>query len=183
MSATTKPTPILRVLEVASLRIGATADTLRQVLADDSLPLSIIGELHGYPAVIVETTCEAEQVAGLLPADLAVEITELRRHYPSRPLTQASLAALLAEATRTRCLAIGATAIERAIQRRRLELLIIATDITPPYRHLLRTVIGRNGYSGALTICELTQVQLGQAAGVRRAGCIGLLRGSRHVSF
>lgn len=35
MSAITEPTGVVRVLAVASLHVGSTADTLRQLLADD----------------------------------------------------------------------------------------------------------------------------------------------------
>lgn len=67
------------------------------------------------------------------------------------------------------------------MQRGRLELLVIASGVAEPYAKMLRAIIEHNGYQGAVIQSELTREELGHAAGVRRAGCVGLLRGRRHV--
>ena len=177
--------PAVHVLEVAGLHVDVSTETLRRALMDVELPIRVIGELQGHPAIIIEASCDARQVGASLPPalSLSVEVVELRRHFPPEPLTAPSLAMLISEARKTRRLVVGATAVERAMQRGRLEVLVIAADATAPYRHLLRAVIANHDYGGAITLCELTKTELGHAAAVHRAGCVGLLRGGRHVSI
>jgi ribosomal protein L7Ae-like RNA K-turn-binding protein len=96
-------------------------------------------------------------------------------------LTRERLIDLLAENHRAHRLAIGAAAVERAIQRRKLELLVVATGLEKAYARTIEAVVERNGHTGPLLTSDLTRDELGQAAGVRRAGCVGLLRGHRHA--
>lgn len=73
--------------------------------------------------------------------------------------------------------------VERAMQRRTLELLVVAAGLGGNYERIIEAVVERNSYMGPVVASDLTREELGEAAGVRRAGCIGLLRGSRHVSL
>jgi hypothetical protein len=60
---------------------------------------------------------------------------------------------------------------------------VVATELEGTYERMIEAVVARNGYTGPLVASDLTREELGQAAGVRRAGCVGLLRGSRYVSL
>lgn len=113
----------------------------------------------------------------------ALEIVKLRRHFRLDYLTRLRLADLVLENRKAHQLAIGAAATERAMQRRRLELLVIATGLEDTYERIIEAVVARNGYTGPLVTSDLTREELGQSAGVRRAGCVGLLRGSRYASL
>jgi ribosomal protein L7Ae-like RNA K-turn-binding protein len=143
--------------------------------------LRVVGELVGHPSVIVETSePDAERVCELV-SDLAVEVVELRRHIAPERLPPHQLAELVAEFGAQRRLAVGAEAVERAIQRRRLELLVAAADLSVEYSTMLRAVLETNCYTGPMVMSELTREKLGKAAGSHRAGCVGLLRGERRV--
>lgn len=176
--------PVVSLLEVASLRSHDSAGSVRALVRELEAPVNIVGEMHTHPAVLVEVdSALVKDVYRLLQAHSALEIVELRRYFRLDYLTRAQLADLLIENRRAHQLATGAAAIERAIQRRKLELLIVATGLGDTYERIIEALVERNGYMGPLMASDLTREELGQAAGVRRAGCVGLLRGNRHVSL
>lgn len=172
------------LLEVASLQLHVSASSVRALVAELEAPIGIVGEMHTHPAILIEVdSALVGQVRRLLEPYLTLEIVELRRHFRLDCLTRPRLADLVLENRRARRLATGAAAIERAMQRRRLELLVVAAGLEDAYEREIEAVVERNGYTGPLVASDLTREELGQAAGVRRAGCVGLLRGSRHASL
>lgn len=176
--------PVVSLLEVASLQSHDSASSVRALVTKLKAPVSIVGEMHTHPAILVEVdSALAGDVCRLLQAHSALEIVELRRHFRLDFLTRARLTDLLIENRRAHQLATGAAAIERAMQRRKIELLVVATGLSDTYEKIIEAVVERNGYIGPLVASDLTREELGQAAGVRRAGCVGLLRGSRHTSL
>lgn len=172
------PSQIAYVLKVADIAIKDT-NLIRQIVAELPGPPRIVGELHACPAVIIESHFGVEQLIELLPSGQAFDVMELFRHYSIRLGEEDTLSTALADARASGRLAVGATAVERAIQRRRLELLVIATDIADDYKNLLQAIITRHAYRDAIAIPGLTKKELGQTVGVRRAGCVGLLKGGR----
>lgn len=176
--------PVVSLLEVASLQSHVSANSVRALVTGLNAPISIVGEMHTHPAILVEVdSALVEQVCRLLEPYSALEIVELRRHFRLDYLTRLRLIDLVLENRRAHQLATGAAAIERAMQRRRLELLVVATGLEDTYERIIEAVVERNGYMGPLLASGLTREELGQAAGVRRAGCVGLLRGSRRASL
>lgn len=176
---------VLCILEIVSLDVQRTPDQLRTQLEAVELPIRIIGELNGYPSILVETD---DSTAAKLREQLAVddgpiEVVELRRHFPPPTLARDRLVTLISECCRTRRLAIGAGAVERAVQRGRLELLVLANNVAEPYARMVQAVVEGTGYQGPLIVADLTREELGRAAGSHRAGCIGVLRGSRRVAL
>lgn len=175
--------PAVSLLEVASLQSHISASNIRDLVVKLKAPVSIVGETRTHPALLVEVDSElVEQFLRLLQPYSTLEIIELRRHFQSDYLTRARLTDLLVENRRARQLATGAAAIERAMQRRRLELLVVATALEDTYERMIEAIVERHSYRGPFMASDLTREELGQAAGVRRAGCVGLLRGSRHAS-
>ena len=169
---------------MASLRPHVSASNVRALVTKLEEPISIVGEIHTHPAILIEVdSALVEQIRRLLQAYSALEIVELRRHFRLDYLTRLRLTDLVLENREAHQLATGAAAIERAMQRRRLELLVVATELEGTYERMIEAVVARNGYTGPLVASDLTREELGQAAGVRRAGCVGLLRGSRYVSL
>lgn len=176
--------PAVSLLEVASLQSHVSASSVRVLVAKLKAPVSIVGEMHTHPAILVEVdSALVEQVCRLLQSYPALEIVELRRHFRLDCLTRVPLTDLLVDNRRAHQLATGAAAVERAMQRRTLELLVVAAGLGDNYERIIEAVIERNGYVGPVVASDLTREELGEAAGVRRAGCIGLLRGSRHISL
>jgi len=172
------------LLEVASLQPHVSASSVRALVTKLKAPISIVGEMHTHPAILVEVDSTlVEQICRPLQSYSALEIVELRRHFRLDYLTRLRLTNLVLGNRKAHQLAIGAAAIERAMQRRRLELLVVATGLEDTYERIIEAVVARNGYTGPLVTSDLTREELGQAAGVRRAGCIGLLRGSRYASL
>lgn len=174
--------PVVFLLEVASLGSHTSAVEVRTLVTSLQVPINIVGELRTHPAILVEVdSALVEQLHRLLQPYSDLEIVELRRHFRREHLTRERLIELLVENHRAHRLAIGAAAVERAMQRRKLELLVLATGLDKPYARIIEAVVERNGHTGPLLTSDLTRDELGQAAGVRRAGCVGLLRGSRHA--
>lgn len=174
--------PAVSVLEVASLRSHTSATEVRALVTTLQAPVSIVGELRTHPAILVELdSALVEQLHRLLQPHSDLEIVELRRHFRREYLTRERLIDLVVENHRAHRLAIGAAAVERAMQCRKLELLVVATGLEKAYTRTIEAVVERNGHAGSLLASDLTRDELGQAAGVRRAGCVGLLRGRRHA--
>lgn len=174
--------PAVSLLEVTSLRSHTSAAEVLALITTLQAPVSIVGELRSHPAILVELDSSlVEQLYRLLQPYSSLEIVELRRHFSREHLTRERLIDLLIESHQAHRLAIGAAAVERAIQRRKLELLVVATGLEKAYARTIEAVLERNGHAGPLLVSDLTRDELGQAAGVRRAGCVGLLRGSRHA--
>lgn len=176
--------PTVSLLEVTSLQPHVSVSSVRALVARLKAPVSIVGEMHVYPAILIEVDSTlVEHVCRLLQSYPALEIVELRRHFRVDYLTRVPLIDLLVENRRAHQLATGAAAVERAMQRRTLELLVVATGLADTYQRVIEAVVERNSYMGPVVASDLTREELGEAAGVRRAGCVGLLRGSRHVSL
>lgn len=179
------PGAVLCVLEIVSLDLQRTPAHLRTQLEALELPVRVIGELNGYPGIVVETD---DSTATRLWEQLAVEgrpieIVELRRHFHLPALSSDRVVALIADCCRGQRLAIGAGAVERAAQRRRLELLVLATGVAEPYARMVQALVKGTGYQGPLIVTDLTRKELGYAAGVHCAGCVGVLRGTRDVAL
>ncbi|MGH3975744.1 MAG: hypothetical protein ACRDS9_20790 [Pseudonocardiaceae bacterium] len=176
---------VLCILEIVSLDMQRTPAQLRTQLESLELPVRVIGELNGYPGILVETedSTATKLREQFVVADAPIEIVELRRHFHPPTLSSDHLMALIAVCHRDRRLAVGAGAAERAVQRRRLELLVLANDLAESYARMIEAVIEGTGYQGTVIVADLTREELGRAAGVRRAGCVGVLRGSRHVAL
>jgi ribosomal protein L7Ae-like RNA K-turn-binding protein len=173
------------LLEVASLDMRRTSAELRSQLEVTGFPVRIVGELDDYPGIVVEVDAgtASELQNHLLLKDSRLEIVELRRHFRTSNLSTDSLVRLIAQASKAARLAVGASAVERAIQRRRLELLVVANDLAEPYAAMLRTVIETTGCGSPLIVASLSRTELGRPAGVHRTGCVGILRGSRRVGL
>ncbi|MGH3794970.1 MAG: hypothetical protein ACRDSP_08780 [Pseudonocardiaceae bacterium] len=176
-------TAILCILEIVSLDMQCTPAQMRAQLEATELPIRVIGELNGYPGILIEAEdfTAVKLREQLFIANGALEVVELRRHFHPSRLSTERLMVLIGECCRDRRLAIGASAAERAAQRRHLELLILASDLTKPYARMIQAVIAGTSYRGPLILTGMTREDLGRAAGVHRAACIGILRGVRHV--
>ncbi len=175
---------VVSLLEVASLQPHISASNVRALVAKLKAPVSLVGEMHTRPALLVEVDSTlVKHFFRLLQPYSALEIVELRRHFRLDHLTRVRLTDLLVENRRARQLATGAAAIERAMQRRRLELLVVATELEDIYERMIESIVERHSYRGPLVASDLIREELGQAAGVRHAGCVGLLRGNRHSSL
>ncbi|MGH3905009.1 MAG: hypothetical protein ACRDTE_12580 [Pseudonocardiaceae bacterium] len=176
---------MLCILELVSLDLQRTPVQLRTLLEALGLPVRVIGELNSYPGIVVETD---DSTATRLREQLAVEnhsveVVELRRHFHLPTLSTDRIAEIIADCCRGQRLAIGAGAVERAAQRRRLELLVLAAGVAEPYARMVRALVKGTAYQGPLIVTDLTRKELGHAAGVHRAGCVGVLRGSRDVAL
>ncbi|MGH7228213.1 MAG: hypothetical protein ACREIH_03270 [Nitrospiraceae bacterium] len=175
-------TPMIYLLEVTSLRADVSAEQIQAQLDLQSLPIRVLGRLERHPALVLEASCGAIQLSQMMSTEIPLEVTELRRRFVADRLEMDLLRGLIAESRGSQRLAIGLAAAERAMQRRRLELLIIASNVTQEYHQMLRAIIESNRYEESLIISDLTRDELGRAAGVRRAGCVGLLRSGRCIT-
>lgn len=176
---------VLCILEIVSLDMRRTPAQLRTQLEASGLSVRVVGELNGYPGILVETDdCTATRLQERLVMDeYPIEVVELRRHFHPATLSTDRLVSLIVGCYRDQRLAIGAGAIERAAQRRRLELLVVAKDVAKTYTSMVQAVVKSTVYQGPLIVTDLTREELGRAVGIRRAGCVGILRGSRHVAL
>ncbi|MGQ0777096.1 MAG: hypothetical protein ACT4NY_22225 [Pseudonocardiales bacterium] len=143
----------------------------------------MIGELNGYPSIVVETDDSiSSRLRELLEIiDFPIEIVKLRHHFHPPMLSTDHLVEIINECNRDQRLAIGAGTVERAIQRRRLELLVLAKGVTESYTSMMQAVVRVTRYQGPLVVADLTSKELGCAAGVHRTGCVGILRSSSHI--
>lgn len=96
--------PVLYILEVASLAPQHTSAQLRAQLETAGIPLRIVGELSGYPGVVIETDeLMAAKLQDLLPAECGpFEIVELRQHFCPSILSDDRLTTLITECCRAR---------------------------------------------------------------------------------
>ncbi|MBX6752321.1 MAG: hypothetical protein IRY85_22115 [Micromonosporaceae bacterium] len=137
-----------------------------------------VGTLSGFPAGLFEV--QHGDLDELLRAvdryGCQVQVVELGHYYEAKRLTPAGLLALLASCAAVGALAVGAAEVERAAQRRRLDLLIVCTDADADYRARIDAIVASTRYAGPRIVTRLSPLELGRAAGVKRASCIGLVR-------
>jgi ribosomal protein L7Ae-like RNA K-turn-binding protein len=128
------------------------------------------------PWLVVHTRdLDAAELAALLPPGMRCVVTELRcRIELAEPK---ALAALVGGVRARGGLAVGRAAVERAAQRRRLDLVVLAADLDAAYRRALEKIFAVHGAGVQVTASEFSGAELGELAGARRAGCVGLLRG------
>lgn len=162
---------------------GTTSiESLRAAIQRASPTARVVGELSCTAGLLVECPAEVLPALAALAGELPnTEVTELRRHLRGDP-EAGTVRGMVEEARLFGQLAIGTGAVERAMQRRRSEAVFIASDPDDGYKQAVLAAAARNRYFGPLHTSGLTMRQLGSAAGVKRAGCVGILRVPRRIS-
>lgn len=166
---------VTRLLEITPISAEPNTNAIqdRLVVIDDHR-INIVPTPASSPWILVQTTdVDAHEFHDII--GMPASITELRRHVQVEHADLHGLADLIA-ALDASGVAIGRAAAERAIQRRRLDILVIAADLDPAYTQSIEKVIVESQPHIQVILSDLTAAELGKATGCRRAGCVGLLR-------
>lgn len=175
---------VLRLIEVTPLTAGTSQDRLRGILAAIHDPRLAVLPPDGGPWLLVSTTdLEPGELLALLPGDeQRVAATELRARVDLADPAADSLRGLISSARTSQRLALGRAAVERAAQRRRLEIVVIAADIDPDYARSIESILA-SASPGIIQVISAPQTarELGTLTGAKRAGVVGLTRGSAAI--
>lgn len=176
---------VLRLIEVTSLTPGTTQNRLRGLLAAIPDPRLAVLPPDGGPWLLVSTTdLDPGELLALLPGDeQRVAATELRIRVDLADPAADSLRSLISYARTTRRLALGRAAVERASQRRRLEIVVIAADVDPGYARSIESVLASASPEVQVISAPQTARELGTLTGAKRAGVVGLTRGSKAIQL
>lgn len=74
---------------------------------------------------------------------------------------------------------LGDPAVERAAQRRKLDLVVLACDLDEGYAVAVEKILVANSPEVQVLTADLSVRDLGGLVGTKRAGCVGLVRGAR----
>lgn len=166
---------VIRLLEITPINAEPDTNAIQErLVAAGDHSVNIVPTPGPSPWILVQTTdVDAHELHDLI--GIPASITELRRHVQTKHAGLHGLSDIVA-AVGANGVAIGRAATERAIQRRRLDILVIAADLDPAYTQSIEKVIAETEQHIQVIISDLTAAELGQATGCRRAGCVGLLR-------
>jgi len=171
---------VIRLIEVTPLDPVFPVDTLRQqlqTLADEDL---VLLASPGFAPWVIVQTCDidAGQLAAMLPGATPYAFTELRCRLRLADPAPTALCRLLADAhARERGLVVGRAAVERAAQRRRLDLVVLAADLDEEYATALERILVANCPEVQVITTDMDRKKLGTLIGTKRAGCVGITRG------
>lgn len=170
---------VIRLIEVTPLDPTFPVEALReqlQALAGERLEL--LTALGFAPWVIVQTRdIDAGQLAAMLPESMSYAVTELRCRLRLADPAPFALRRLLAEAHARAGLVAGRAAVERAAQRRRLDLVVLACDLDEEYALAIEKILVTNCPEVQVVTTDLSRRNLGALVGSKRAGCVGIARG------
>ncbi|GAB3435210.1 hypothetical protein [Flindersiella endophytica] len=166
---------VIRLFEITLISADPGTNALQDMLvANGDHRVTIVPTPGLSPWILVQTAdVDAHELHDMI--GMPVSITELRKHVQVEHADLHGLAHLIATVDASG-VAIGRAATERAIQRRRLDILVLAADLDPAYTTSIEKVIAEAQQHIQVIISDLTTAELGQATGCRRAGCVGLLR-------
>jgi ribosomal protein L7Ae-like RNA K-turn-binding protein len=168
---------VTRLIEVVPLTPGTTTDRLRSFLTSTGDSRLALLPLDDSPGLLVRTTdLDAAGLLRILPADEPVQVSELhaRAEVTDPP---ASLSSLVTAARLERRIAVGRAAVERAVQRRRVDIVIVAADADADYARSLELILASAAPGIQVITAPDPARDLGTLAGVKRAGVIGITRG------
>ena len=170
---------VLRLIEVTPLSPGSSQEGLRGILAAIRDPRLAVLPPDGGPWLLVSTRdLDPSELLALLPSDeQSVAVAELRTRVNLVDPVADSLAGLISSARATQRLALGRAAMERAAQRRRLEIVVIAADIDPDYARSIERILISASPEIQVIAAPQTAREIGELSGAKRAGVIGLTRG------
>ncbi|MGH8904001.1 MAG: hypothetical protein ACRDYA_20570 [Egibacteraceae bacterium] len=170
---------VIRLIEVTPLDPTFEVEVVReqlQTVADERVEL--LGAPGFAPWVIVQTCdVDAGQLAAMLPEATSYAVTELRCRLRLADPASHALRRLLVDARARAGLVVGRAAVERAAQRRRLDLVVLACDLDEGYAAAVEKVLAANSPEVQVLTADLGVRDLGGLAGAKRAGCVGLARG------
>jgi ribosomal protein L7Ae-like RNA K-turn-binding protein len=171
---------VLRLIEVTSLIPGISQNRLHDTLAAIPDPRLAVLPPGCGPWLLVSTTdLDPGELLALLPSgEQQVAATELRTRVDLADPAVESLRSLITYARTSRRLALGRAAVERAAQRRRLEIVVIASDIDPGYARSIESILASVSPEVQIISAPQTTHELGTLTGTKRAGVVGLIRGS-----
>lgn len=166
---------VIRLLEITPISAGSDTNAIQErLVAGGGHSVKVVPMPGPSPWILVQTAdVDAHELHDLI--GMSASITELRRHVQIKHAGLHGLADLIATVGASG-VAIGRAATERAIQRRLLDILVIAADLDPAYTRSIEEVIAQPQQHIQVILSDLTAAELGQAMGCRRAGCVGLLR-------
>jgi len=170
---------VIRLIEVTPLDPTFPVDTLRQqlqTLADEDL---VLLASPGFAPWVIVQTCDidAGQLAAMLPEVTPYAFTELRCRLRLADPAPTALCRLLADAHARAGLVVGRAAVERAAQRRRLDLVVLAADLDKEYATALEKILVANCPEVQVITTDMDRKKLGALIGTKRAGCVGITRG------
>jgi ribosomal protein L7Ae-like RNA K-turn-binding protein len=174
--------PVIRLLEVTALERGHDMGLLGDLIATlGGQGFTVLPAEGTAPWLLVRTRgMGAEQLATALASTLPCAVTELRCRL-DLDHGDAALPELLRQAAADGRVVAGLAAVERAAQRRKLDILAAAADIDAGYTNTLEKILAAHGSGLQVVVTAFTTAELGAMARVKRAGCLGVLRG--HSSF
>jgi ribosomal protein L7Ae-like RNA K-turn-binding protein len=98
-------------------------------------------------------------------------------------LTGTTLSSLLLSMKEQSRIVAGESSVERMLQRRKLSLLIIASDIDRDYQDVLSRIIDNSVRDVPVVLSTLTREELGKHVGIHRASIIGILQASSKLQL
>jgi ribosomal protein L7Ae-like RNA K-turn-binding protein len=175
---------VQRLIEAAPLTADLDPARLRTVLSLLDDPRVLLPCADGTPWLLVHTRdLDADGLLALLPGDAGISLTELRARIALADPATESLRSLIHAASSRQALAVGRAAVERAAQRRRLDLIVTAADIDPGYADSLERILAGCAPGIQVITAAETSRALGKLTGAKRAGVVGFIRGSTALTM
>lgn len=170
---------VIRLIEISSLDPDADLNDLRVTLGELQDPrIRLLPPAHGIPWVITHTQdLPAEALLEMIPPAGGLSATELRSRLELSARTGTSLRGLIEDAQHQGTLIIGRASVERAAQRRRLDIVILADGVDPEYADSLQRIVLGTAPGLQVITANLTAAELGSLTRRKRAGVLGLARG------
>ena len=174
-----QPCHVIRLIEISSPDPDTGPGDLHAMIGEVQDPrIRLIQQARDIPWIIVHTRdLTAESLLEMVPPRCGLVVTELRCRLELATPAGASLRALIENGQHRGTLIIGRAAVERAAQRRRLDIAIIAAGIDAEYAGSLQKVILGTAPGLQIITAALTALELGNLTGRKRAGILGIVRG------
>jgi ribosomal protein L7Ae-like RNA K-turn-binding protein len=174
---------MIRLIEISPVDQLADPQALRAHLSTlDDPRVKILPQAAEAPWVIAHTRdLDAEALLALLPANQGFAVTQLRCRIDLGAPSGQSLRSLIENARHQHALVLGRAAVERAAQRRRLDLVVIAGDVDPGYADSLERILLGCAPSVQVIVAAVTARELGTLTGTKRTGVAGFTRGHATV--
>lgn len=170
---------VIRLIEISPVDHQTDPQALRAHLGTlDGPQVHILPQAAEAPWIIAHTRdLDAEALLALLPTDQRFVVTQLRCRIDPAALSGQPLRSLIETARRQHALVLGRAAVERAAQRRRLDLVVIAGDFDPGYVDSLERIILGCAAGVQVIVAAVTARELGTLTGTKRTGVVGFTRG------
>lgn len=169
-----------RIIEISPMYPLVSHEAYRvRLMACDDERIRVLPPVAGTSWLLVGTRdLGIEEIAARLVDAPPCVVTELRcRLVLDDSHENDALRELLTGARRERRLVVGRAAVERALQRRQLDVVVLADDFDDAYGAILPRILDQHAAGIQIIASGLTATELAIFTDARRAGCVGVQSG------